>query len=235
MAVQGRGDFPFQSIWLQRRQRRNSFLLSKPIIIGSLNTVQSPVYTDWFFESPSGNRTATLNITEADDTLSSNVSVSITATLNLTEAADTLSSAASVNVSATLSVTESVDTVSGAASVSISGTLNLTEANDTFSGNTSVNIAVSASLTEDPDTLTGAVFVTSTGITADLSVIESSDTITAIAVVSDVIFAALSIVEMEDTPTTDIQIGADQQVRPHYPGQEWQLFDKIQQAKRPMI
>jgi hypothetical protein len=104
----------------------------------------------------------------------------INASLNITEADDTLSAAGTLPVTATLSATEANDTLSSAGTVAVSGSLGATEAADSIASTASVGIAATLALTEASDTLTADGTVADAGgRTADLNVTEANDTLAA--------------------------------------------------------
>lgn len=83
-----------------------------------------------------GGLTATLNVTEAADTIASTGAVAVGAAASITNGADTVSGAASVIVGASASIAGSADTASGLADVQfmpVTATLAVTEAPDTLS------------------------------------------------------------------------------------------------------
>lgn len=124
--------------------------------------------------------TATLAVTEADDTLVSTASVLVSANAAITEANDTVASTASVLVSATAAITEAADTVVSTASVLVTATSSITEAADTLASTVGVLVSSTASLTEANDSLssTTAVVVASTA-----AITEAADSVTSTATV----------------------------------------------------
>ena len=84
-------------------------------------------------QSAAGAITGTLNVTEADDTLSSSGALAITGSLSATEASDTLSSNGAVSISGSSSITEEGDSLASSGSLAVSGSLSVTEASDSLS------------------------------------------------------------------------------------------------------
>lgn len=101
-------------------------------------------------------------------------------TLNITEANDTLSAAGELPILGSLSVTEANDTISAAGIVDlIIGTLIQTEADDTLLAEGSAgSIIGELSITEDDDTLLAEGF-TGTNAIGTLDIIEDDDTVVA--------------------------------------------------------
>jgi hypothetical protein len=177
----GKGQAPFRSTWLwppRTRLRRADAMFHQNINFDDPNSDESTLWNTWFFGSTSG-VTGTLAVTEANDTLSSNTSVTVVGTLSTTEANDTLSSNVNIGsgVSATLSVTEDNDTLTSNVSVTVVGTLSVTEDNDTLSSNVTVTGSTTATLsvTEDNDILSSSGFVGS--VTCTLTVTEGNDSL----------------------------------------------------------
>jgi len=118
---------------------------------------------------------ATLSVTEDNDTLSSTASATISATLSVTEQNDSLTSTATSALSATLSVTEANDTLSSNTVSTVSATVSVTEANDTLSSNTVSTVSATLSVTESNDTLSSSGF--SGNISCSLTVTEQNDSL----------------------------------------------------------
>jgi hypothetical protein len=102
---------------------------------------------------------ATLNVTEASDTIVASATTPISATLSVTEAADTITSGVTHPILETFTVTEADDTISTAATVTNSGvnaSANVTESADTITSGVTLPISGSLTVTEDNDTAYGS-------------------------------------------------------------------------------
>lgn len=125
---------------------------------------------------PAGGITATLNVTEAADTLIATAAAGIAAGFAVTEAPETLSATAATSIAAAAVVIEAPDTLTSTAGVEIHALLAVTEAPDTLTAVAAVVIAASLAVIETDDTLnahlsTGPL----AGITATLNVTEAND------------------------------------------------------------
>ena len=148
-----------------------------------------------------GGVAATLNVTEAGDTLASVTSVPVSVGALITEVGDNLTSAGVVltqGATATLSVVEAADSIASSAAVIVSATAVLTESADTVSGAGVLTVTATATMSESADTLT-AVAALSTQVLAELLVSESSDVLTAISAAA--VSATLNGSEGSDTLT----------------------------------
>ena len=133
-------------------------------------------FTDLFVGSSAGPITATLTVTESNDTLSSTALTTVSATLSVTEQNDSLSSTATSTVSASLTVTEDNDTLSSTGTSTVSATLSVTEQNDTLSSTGVVvsGIVGTLSVTEQNDSLSST---STTTVSATLAVTENNDSL----------------------------------------------------------
>lgn len=75
---------------------------------------------------------ASLSVTEGDDTLASSGTLALVATASITEADDTLSSACAVAIVAVASILEDDDTLESSAALEIAGTLGGVEDDDSL-------------------------------------------------------------------------------------------------------
>lgn len=106
------------------------------------------------FKIASTGISATLSVTEANDTVAGTATNAIVGSLSKTEASDTVSGTATNAIVAVLSVTEGNDTLSATGgSPELSATLSVTEADDTVSGTATNAIVAILSSTEAGDTL----------------------------------------------------------------------------------
>jgi hypothetical protein len=137
---------------------------------------------------------ATVDITEADDTLSSTGTLLIQGTLSSTEANDTLSATAMLAIKGTASITEADDTLAATATLAIKGTVPITEASDTLSAAATLAIKGTLAATEANDTLAAAGMLVITGV---LTLTEQGDTIVSAGVLP--IATTLAITEAGDT------------------------------------
>jgi hypothetical protein len=169
---------------------------------------------------------ASLNITEAGDSLSASgtvadpvINVSLTKTeaadivvasgtvdvktnLTKTEAPDTISVTGSVAVSAALTKTEGGDTLVSAGSVAITAALTVIESGDVLGAMVAADIAASLSVTEAPDTLSAAGTLDVLANQANLNIIETPDTLVASG--SVVVGASLDKIESPDVLSTSV-------------------------------
>jgi hypothetical protein len=89
-------------------------------------------------QSAAGAITGTLNVTEADDTLSSTGALEISGSLNVTEEGDSLSSTGTLPITGSLAVTEDDDTLASSGTSGATGSLNVTEEGDTLTATATV-------------------------------------------------------------------------------------------------
>lgn len=118
----------------------------------------------------------------------------VAGSVDLTEADDTLSAATTLAITATVAVTEADDVASAAGTVDIVGSVAVIEANDTFAGAAALDILATAAITEGDDVPSAAGTI---DIVGSLSAVEGDDAIAGAATVE--IIAVAVITEGDDT------------------------------------
>lgn len=180
----------------------------------------------WLKEAAAGGGgiTATLDATEAADTLLCSALAAIAATLSNTEAADAAASSAAAAIAAALAASEGADTLSASAasSTGITASAAIAEAGDTLASTAAVAIAAALARAEAADTAnaTAAAAVTATlarteaadtlaasiqGAGFSASITEAADQFAASA--SAAILAAAAIAEAGDTAASTAKVG----------------------------
>lgn len=125
---------------------------------------------------PAGGITATLNVTEAADTLAAIAAAAIAATSTIAEAGDTLTATAAAVIAAVGTMTEANDVVAAVAGVGISATVAIIESGDSLASTARLSVVAVLIVTEDADTLVASASgAPLAGITATLLVTEGND------------------------------------------------------------
>lgn len=119
-----------------------------------------------------------------------------TATANITDTDDAITSAATASIAAASSFADATDATSSAGAISIDAAVSVTDAADATSATSTVSIAAALSVTDDADIITSAGTVGFTGITADAAITDAADSIAAAGTVS--IAASASIADATD-------------------------------------
>lgn len=141
--------------------------------------------------------TGTLNLTQANQTISAAGNVPVVGTLNLTQANETLSAAGGPTVAGTLAVTQANQTLSATGTVpsaGITGTLAITQDNQTLGAAGTILVAGTLAVTQANQTLsaTGAVTVGGT-----LNFTQANQTLAALGAV--LVSGALSATQANQT------------------------------------
>ena len=141
--------------------------------------------------------TATADILEDDDVLSSEASAGAVGTASIVEDDDVVSSAGAVLVSATSDIEEADDQITSAATVLVQGSADITEDDDLITAEASSGVIATASIVEEDDTISAAGTVTTTAISASANILEDADIV--VSNVTVLIRASLNVVEDDDT------------------------------------
>jgi hypothetical protein len=131
---------------------------------------------------------ATLDLTDATDTVAASATVAISAALSSTDATDTVSSTATAQVVAVANLSDAADTVACAASVLIVSTLSQQDQADTASGSASVAVVAALDVQDQADTLSAEAVIPALGgvqVSADL--FDEDDTVAAEATVEPLV------------------------------------------------
>lgn len=121
---------------------------------------------------------ASVAITEGDDTISAAAVLEVTATLAVSEANDVASAAGTVDIVASVSVAETDDTLASAATLDIIASTAITEGDDVPSAAGTIDIVGSLSAVEGDDTIASIATVEIIAVTV---ITEGDDTIDASA------------------------------------------------------
>jgi hypothetical protein len=140
--------------------------------------------------------TATLNATQANQTVAATGAVSVTGTLNQPQAAQTLTANGSVTVRGQLSTPQAAQTLTATANVTASGTLNVNQAAQTLTAIGTVRVSGVLALPQAAQTLVATANVTASG-TLNLS--QAAQTLSANGTVLSGISCSLNLVQVSQS------------------------------------